>query len=423
MSAGEEGKANELVIIRRRAGGEDGAHKGGVWKIAYADFMTAMMAFFLVMWLINSTDKKTLTQVATYFNPLRLTDKRPSPKGLHEAEGGEASEASSAKAAKAIKAKDSVAKGATKRDDSEFGEVRPKGQQFQDGRETRNQGRSGTGGETEQMVHQPTGRAHRDPFDPVLRSEIAPSDPASGRIERPQRPVTAMPSAEGGRDPTAAPARLPAQEAAKELPAQEVVSKEALAKEMAGKEAAIRETLLKEAAAKDAAAKEAAAKEAAAREAADRADAARLEEDLRKAVAESLPGTIPHIDVMVTPEGVLISLTDDYEFGMFASASAEPRPAMVVVMDKVARVVLPRQETLVVRGHTDRRPYRSAAYDNWRLSAARAHVAYTMLARGGVEERRFERIEGHADRNPRIPHDPEAAQNRRIEILLRKQTP
>ena len=37
--------------------------------------MTAMMAFFLVMWLINSTDKKTLTQVATYFNPLRLTDK------------------------------------------------------------------------------------------------------------------------------------------------------------------------------------------------------------------------------------------------------------------------------------------------------------------------------------------------------------
>ena len=52
-----------------------------MWKIAYADFMTAMMAFFLVMWLINSTDKKTLTQVATYFNPMRLTDKRPTPKG------------------------------------------------------------------------------------------------------------------------------------------------------------------------------------------------------------------------------------------------------------------------------------------------------------------------------------------------------
>ena len=79
---GEETKAQELIIIRRSSGEGEGGHHGGVWKIAYADFMTAMMAFFLVMWLINSTDKKTLTQVATYFNPLRLTDKAPSARGL-----------------------------------------------------------------------------------------------------------------------------------------------------------------------------------------------------------------------------------------------------------------------------------------------------------------------------------------------------
>ena len=88
MSGSEEGKAHELVIIRRRGHDEEGGHHGGVWKIAYADFMTAMMAFFLVMWLINSTDKKTLTQVATYFNPMRLTDKKPSTKGLEEPERG-----------------------------------------------------------------------------------------------------------------------------------------------------------------------------------------------------------------------------------------------------------------------------------------------------------------------------------------------
>ena len=84
----EETTVQELVIIRRRGGGEDHAHHGGVWKIAYADFMTAMMAFFLVMWLINATDKKVLTQVATYFNPLRLTDKTPSSKGLHDSDTG-----------------------------------------------------------------------------------------------------------------------------------------------------------------------------------------------------------------------------------------------------------------------------------------------------------------------------------------------
>jgi chemotaxis protein MotB len=61
---------NYLVIVRNRHGGGDDGHHGGAWKIAYADFMTAMMAFFLVMWLINATDEKTIVQVATYFNPL-----------------------------------------------------------------------------------------------------------------------------------------------------------------------------------------------------------------------------------------------------------------------------------------------------------------------------------------------------------------
>ena len=81
---GEESKAAEIIIKRGGGDHEDG-HHGSAWKIAYADFVTAMMAFFLVMWLINSSDKKTLTQVATYFNPLRLTDKSAASKGLHEA--------------------------------------------------------------------------------------------------------------------------------------------------------------------------------------------------------------------------------------------------------------------------------------------------------------------------------------------------
>ncbi len=55
----------ELVIIRRRSPLESGETKNSVWKIAYADFMTAMMAFFLVMWLINATNQETRESVAT----------------------------------------------------------------------------------------------------------------------------------------------------------------------------------------------------------------------------------------------------------------------------------------------------------------------------------------------------------------------
>ena len=48
--------------------------KGGVWKIAFADFMTAMMCFFLVMWLINAANEDTRQAVASYFNPVRLAE-------------------------------------------------------------------------------------------------------------------------------------------------------------------------------------------------------------------------------------------------------------------------------------------------------------------------------------------------------------
>jgi len=54
MSGQQEDVASHPLVIVRRRRNTDEAHHGGVWKIAYADFMTAMMAFFLVMWLINA---------------------------------------------------------------------------------------------------------------------------------------------------------------------------------------------------------------------------------------------------------------------------------------------------------------------------------------------------------------------------------
>ena len=48
-------------------------HHGGAWKIAYADFVTAMMAFFLLMWLLGSTSKGDMNGIAEYFKtPLKV---------------------------------------------------------------------------------------------------------------------------------------------------------------------------------------------------------------------------------------------------------------------------------------------------------------------------------------------------------------
>ncbi|MDP4034453.1 MAG: flagellar motor protein MotB [Pseudorhodobacter sp.] len=57
------------VIIKRKKIIKGGGHHGGAWKVAYADFVTAMMAFFLLMWLIGATSEKQRKGLADYFSP------------------------------------------------------------------------------------------------------------------------------------------------------------------------------------------------------------------------------------------------------------------------------------------------------------------------------------------------------------------
>ncbi|MFB9149159.1 flagellar motor protein MotB [Roseovarius ramblicola] len=57
------------VIIKRKTVVNGGGHHGGAWKVAYADFVTAMMAFFLLMWLLGATTEKQRKSIADYFSP------------------------------------------------------------------------------------------------------------------------------------------------------------------------------------------------------------------------------------------------------------------------------------------------------------------------------------------------------------------
>lgn len=70
--AGDAKKLQPIIVKKIKKGGH-GAH-GGAWKIAYADFVTAMMAFFLLMWLLGSTTEGDKKGIADYFNsPLKLS--------------------------------------------------------------------------------------------------------------------------------------------------------------------------------------------------------------------------------------------------------------------------------------------------------------------------------------------------------------
>jgi chemotaxis protein MotB len=62
------------IIIKRIKKGGGGGHHGGAWKVAYADFVTAMMAFFLLMWLINTTSPEQKRGIADYFAPASVSE-------------------------------------------------------------------------------------------------------------------------------------------------------------------------------------------------------------------------------------------------------------------------------------------------------------------------------------------------------------
>lgn len=67
--ARQKGAVGSTIMIKRVTASGEGGHHGGAWKVAYADFVTAMMAFFLLMWLLNATTEQQRAGLADYFNP------------------------------------------------------------------------------------------------------------------------------------------------------------------------------------------------------------------------------------------------------------------------------------------------------------------------------------------------------------------
>lgn len=365
----------EIVIIRRGGHGDHDEHHGGVWKIAFADFMTAMMAFFLVLWLVSANDK-TRASVARYFNPIKLVDATTQPRGLHDSKKDDSGVTASPdtkdkpdgqKANNDTKPKGTspaeTSKGREKRLDAQLRDnpyvalaeiVGIKG--------PGDPGAQGGTASTPAIGH--GGAAFRDPFAPPPASAAAAAAEDDG-----------PPDSSAATQPP--PGAKPAQEA--KAPKHETKSDETR----------------------------------------------KAVEDLKTNIVAALKGldrTGPAVEVQKTSEGTLVSLTDTSDFTMFSNGSAVPSRRVVLMMEKIAQVLKGKPGRIVLRGFTDNKRFRAGRYDNWHLSLDRAQVAHYMLVRGGLADERISHVEGYADHDRRAGVDPASARNRRIEILLKDET-
>jgi len=419
----------EIIIIKRK-GGHGAAHHGGAWKIAFADFMTAMMAFFLVLWIINATDKDTKTIISRYFNPVKLENPARARKGVHGYDSN--ANVSDDNAGEQTTAQQAAADNPNKDDKAAGPAAAPS---------------VGTPPKKDEKPKTPAAAAHPEPANAV---DVKPTMSETALFSDPYKSLDKIAGAKEVDTPAPAP-DTGSGEASREAGSASIEAFRDPFKPVGPGAAADSATMQADALPppsphqipdvepqKGEVADVGPAKRveltaptptptsglASGPPSAAASTAAQVEKELQaKLGGLAKSDASPALEVRVTDGGLLISLTDRMSFSMFAVGSAEPRPELLKSMEAIADALKKRPGRIVVRGHTDARPFKGGTYDNWRLSSARAQMAYYMLTRAGLPESRIDRVEGYADHALRDATHPLAAENRRIEILLREAKP
>jgi chemotaxis protein MotB len=130
-----------------------------------------------------------------------------------------------------------------------------------------------------------------------------------------------------------------------------------------------------------------------------------------------------HIRFTETEQGLRIDMVDEADFSMFLSGTNILTPDATQLLGQVGSAIGELPNGIIIRGHTDAATFSSTlGANNWQLSADRAEMTRMVLTRKGVENTRFLRIEGVADREPYVPNDTYDPRNRRMSITLGWQT-
>ncbi len=359
MARGGEKKTGAVIIKKNEI--VEGGHHGGAWKVAYADFVTAMMAFFLLMWLLNATTEDQRKGLADYFSPNNLLSHASSgtgqPFGGHTAfdNGALVSDRGSVEI---VPGKRPPATPADDEPTDFMAEKSPDGAPPPPvpPNNAPLMGAERQGGATAPPSGQPLPTVPGAPPNGV--SVVGPDGQTA--------PTTPTQNAEAGpRKPT--PAELRAEQERQEKAAFEAAANQ------------IREAV--------------------------KSDPALAE--LGKQLA-----------IDMTPEGLRIQIMDEIKLPMFATGSAEPNERARLLLQKVVPVRMKLPQGILIAGHTDAAPFPGPGRTNWELSAERANATRRLLVDGGLPEARIRSVTGNADKDPLLPAEPLAAANRRIAILV-----
>jgi chemotaxis protein MotB len=359
----DKGKEGPAPIIIKKISGDGGAGHGGAWKIALADMMTAMMAFFLLMWLLGATSEAQRKSIADYF--------KPTPKSLIQT--GQLAGSNGVLGGRSILDPEGMPSAAFQTSlldisnpkDTEGGKEQDKGPQTDPAPESQQDNGKGAaqdeqnkGGAQDQNKKGGAGEGEK--------SGGAKDGEKSGG------------ASEGDKDGGAQSSEGLSEEAKKEIAAQM-----------------------------------------------DQRNFDKVEKELmqRMSADKSLADLQGQVHFVREKEGLRIEVVDKSDFSMFALGTNKLLPRAQELMQAIAKTVNNMPNKVVVRGHTDSYAFSGSDRNNWMLSTERAETTRQLLEKQGLDPERFARIEGVADKDPFVAEDTYDPRNRRISITLQYQDP
>lgn len=349
-SAGGE----QPIIIKKKKGGH-GGHHGGAWKVAYADFVTAMMAFFLLLWLLNVTTSDQRKGIADYFAPVSVSRETSGSGGIL---GGQTITAPGAQISSSSPVSADVPSSG------------PPGQQAE---ESENPDPDALASTQRSGSSELTGQGPAD-----TAKDPASQRPNENRLEYQQRleqmaKQMGVPGQKMGEKLSDFAERL--NEASQTLQIQKT---EAQQFQQAASE--IRQAI--------------------------------------QSIPELEP-LAQSLMIDQTPDGLRIQIVDQDRISMFPGGSAQMYGPTRALMGQLAKALSKLPNRLSISGHTDSTPFASGGgRDNWDLSSERANATRRALIAGGIPENRIQDVVGRADRDLLVPDQPNSPRNRRISMIL-----
>jgi len=361
--------ADDKPIIIIKKGGHHGGHHGGAWKVAYADFVTAMMAFFMVMWLVNSAEVTTKENIASYFRrpglfnsgsgtPLLvgesgiLEDSFVPPKNV-DLKASKSTDVDKDTKQTGSEGTDAKKRLATKGENAD-GTLKSK--------ERRTASFQSPETKKDEVPQQPTAPKQLQKIgeQPSNRGDLTNKGEQTNKVEQ-NKEGTLVPKG---------PSAADLEKQALEKLANEITEK-------------------------------------------------------MKASPE-LSALLGIVDVKVDSDGLNIEIMDTEKTSMFTSGSARVLPEAKQAFLKLASLLNNLPNKIDIIGHTDAKPFTSkslGAYSNWELSGDRANAARRLLEAGGIKQTQIAGVVGRGDRDLKNSADPFSASNRRITLRMKFNIP